>query len=63
MKKIYPQTIGGKLWSAIQITTASALCAVVDRLLSPGALYKGFVTHQTFGLKEILENRFGRYYR
>jgi hypothetical protein len=31
--------------------------------LSPGALYKRFVTQETFGLKEILESRLGRYYR
>ena len=34
VKKIYPQCIKGKLWSAIQVTTASSLCAVVDLVLA-----------------------------
>jgi saccharopine dehydrogenase-like NADP-dependent oxidoreductase len=34
VQKIYPQTIAGKLWSAIQITTAAGLCAIVDMVLS-----------------------------
>ena len=30
VKKIYPQTIFGKLWSAIHVTTAAGICSVVD---------------------------------
>jgi len=61
--KIYPQTIEGKLWSAIQITTAAGLCAVLDLVLSESDLYQGFVAQERFKLSAFLENRFGQYYR
>ena len=63
VKKVYPQTIAGRLWSAIQVTTASALCAVVDLVLQQPEAYKGFITEESFPLKGFLENRFGLYYR
>ena len=31
-KKIYSKTIGGKLYSAIQVTTAAGICAMVDMM-------------------------------
>src|SRR5678816_1775834 len=48
VKKIYPQCIKGKLWSAIQVTTASSLCAVADLVLAAPDQYKGFVTQESF---------------
>ena len=60
VKKIYPQTIAGKLWSAIQVTTASGICSVVDLVFNNPTAYQGFVTQETFGLQDILANRFGR---
>ena len=62
VKKIYPQTIAGKLWSAIQVTTAGGMCSVVDLVFDNPEKYRGFVTQETFSLKNILENRFGCYY-
>ena len=62
VNKVYPQMIAGKLWSAIQVTTASGVCSVVDLVLSDPAEYQGFVRQEQFSLKDILENRFGRYY-
>ncbi len=62
VKKIYPQTIVKKRWSAIQVTTAAGICAVVDLVLAKPAAYQGFVTQETFSLEPYLNNRFGRYY-
>jgi saccharopine dehydrogenase-like NADP-dependent oxidoreductase len=62
VKKIYPQTIAGKLWSAIQVTTASGMCSVVDIIFGNPKEYRGFVTQESISLKGILDNRFGRYY-
>ena len=62
VKKIYPQTIAGKLWSAIQVTTACGICSVVDLVFENPSAYHGFVTQETFSLHQILENRFGQYY-
>ncbi len=63
VKKIYPQKISGRLWSAIQVTTASGLCAVLDLILWSPAAPRGFVTQESIRYKDFLENRFGNYYR
>ena len=63
VKKVYPQTIAGKLWSSIQVTTASGLCAVLDIVLSHSSQYKGFVCQEDIDFNDMLANRFGRYYR
>jgi len=62
VNKIYPQVIAGRLWSAIQVTTAAGITAVVDLVLANPRRYKGFVAQEQFGLPEILDNRFGQYY-
>ena len=62
VNKVYPQFVAGKLWSAIQVTTASGVCAVVDKVLSDPQRFPGFVAQESFTLGEILDNRFGRHY-
>jgi saccharopine dehydrogenase-like NADP-dependent oxidoreductase len=62
VNKIYPQVIAGRLWSAIQVTTAAGITAVVDLVLSHPGKYKGFVAQEQFRLTDILANRFGHYY-
>jgi saccharopine dehydrogenase-like NADP-dependent oxidoreductase len=61
-KKIYSQTIDGRLYSAIQITTAAGVCAMVD-LVREGILPQhGFVRQEDANLEGFLANRFGQYY-
>jgi len=61
-RKIYSQPIRGENWSAIQITTAAGVCAMVD-LLAHGQLpSSGLVRQEEVGLGTFLTNRFGRYY-
>lgn len=62
VKKIYPRTIAGNLWSAIQVTTAAGVCSVVDLVLADPARYHGFIQQETFPLSAVLSNRFGRVY-
>ena len=62
VKKIYPQTIAGRLWSAIQVTTAAGMCSVVDSVFADPHRYQGFIKQETFALPDILANRFGQYY-
>jgi len=62
VNKVYPQVVAGRLWSAIQITTAAGICAVLDIVLAQPEQYHGFVAQEQFKLAEILENRFGRFY-
>jgi saccharopine dehydrogenase-like NADP-dependent oxidoreductase len=63
VKKIYPQCIKGRLWSAIQVTTASSLCCVVDLVLRHPLRHTGFVTQESIALTEFLGNDFGACFR
>ncbi len=60
--KVYSQDISGMTWSAIQVTTAAGICAMVD-MMSDGKLpQKGFLRQEDVALDDFLANRFGRYY-
>jgi saccharopine dehydrogenase-like NADP-dependent oxidoreductase len=60
--KIYAASIGGRVRSAIQITTAGGICAVLD-MLSAGELPQaGLIRQEEIGLKAFLANRFGKVY-
>ena len=61
-KKIYAQAIGGKLMSAIQITTAAGITAMVDLFFDGKLPQQGFIRQEECDLGDFLENRFGRYY-
>ncbi len=59
VRKIYPRTVGDQTFSAIQLCTASGLCAALD-LHREGALPKrGFVKQEDVPLARFLGNRFG----
>jgi saccharopine dehydrogenase-like NADP-dependent oxidoreductase len=62
VNKIYPQEILGRLWSAIQVTTAAGITAVVDLVLAKPEAYRGFVRQEQFRLPDVLANRFGAWY-
>jgi saccharopine dehydrogenase-like NADP-dependent oxidoreductase len=62
VSKIYPQVIAGRLWSAIQVTTAAGICSVVDLVMQNPGRYQGFVRQEDFSLVDVLDNRFGRHY-
>ena len=63
VNKVYPQIIAGRLWSAIQVTTAAGISAVVDLVLNRPDKHHGFVRQEDFRLTDVLDNRFGRYYQ
>ncbi len=60
--KIYSQEIHGSLYSAIQITTAAAICTVLDLLASGKLPQKGFVRQEQIEFSDFITNRFGQYY-
>jgi saccharopine dehydrogenase-like NADP-dependent oxidoreductase len=62
VSKIYPQLIAGRLWSAIQVTTAAGMTSVVDLVLGHPGRYRGFVRQEDFRLIDVLDNRFGRHF-
>jgi saccharopine dehydrogenase-like NADP-dependent oxidoreductase len=60
--KIYAHRDGDRSWAAIQVTTASAICAVLD-LLAHGKLpQKGLILQEHIPLPLFLANRFGKAY-
>ena len=60
--KVYPKDIAGQRWSAIQVTTAAAICAMVDLTLNGNGQKKGFIYQENTKLEDFLANRFGQYY-
>ena len=61
-RKVYHGECFGHRLSAIQITTAASLCAVVDLHFAGRLPKRGFVRQEQVKLKEFLENRFGKVY-
>lgn len=60
--KVYAHEIDGRVWSAIQITTAAGICAVVDLMREGTIPDRGFVRQEDVPLGAFLANRFGRHY-
>jgi len=60
--KVYGKTIRGIERSAIQVTTASSICAVLDLLQDGKIPDHGFIMQENIGLNLFLNNRFGRVY-
>ncbi len=61
-RKIYHQDINGEHWSAIQVTTAGGICAVVDLFVSGQLPESGFVRQEDVDFDAFIANRFGQYY-
>ena len=61
-RKIYSRKLHGRLRSAIQLTTASALCAVLDLLAAGRLPQAGFVRQEDVDFCDFVTNRFGRHF-
>ena len=61
-KKVYAHEVEGRLMSAIQLTTASGICAMVDMHARGQLPQTGFVRQEEAALEPFLANRFGRHY-
>jgi len=61
-RKIYSHMLAGKMRSAIQITTAGSLCAMLDMLAQGHLPQQGFVRQEDVPRARFLGNRFGRVY-
>ncbi len=62
VRKVYSHALGGRMRSAIQITTASSLCAMLDLLAAGRLPQAGFVKQEDVPLAKFLSNRFGSVY-
>lgn len=61
-KIIRNATIGGHHWTAIQITTAAGICAMLDLLREGKVPQQGFVRNEDASYAAFLANRFGAHY-
>jgi saccharopine dehydrogenase-like NADP-dependent oxidoreductase len=61
-KKIYQQALHGEVWSAIQVTTAAAVCATVDLHVGGKLPASGFVKQEDVDYAAFIGNRFGKQY-
>lgn len=61
-RKIYGRTIAGTVRTAIQVTTAAGICAMLDLLVEGKLPGKGFHRQEEVSLADFLANRFGRIY-
>ncbi len=61
-QKVYAREIDGRMWSAIQITTAAGICALLDLLVAGTIPTAGFVRQEDVTLEAFLGNRFGAHY-
>jgi saccharopine dehydrogenase-like NADP-dependent oxidoreductase len=62
VNKVFAQPVGGEMKSAIQITTAGSVCAVLDLLAEARLPQSGFIRQEDIPLADFLANRFGRFY-
>lgn len=60
--KVYAQQVNNTTWSAIQVTTAAGICAMVDLMREGKLPNRGFLHQEDVALDAFLDNRFGRFY-
>jgi saccharopine dehydrogenase-like NADP-dependent oxidoreductase len=61
-RKVHHGDVGGQHWSAIQITTAASLCAVLDLAVGGRLPRRGFVRQEQVDFDQFIANRFGKHY-
>lgn len=62
-KKIYSQEIHGKLWTAIQLTTAAGICGMVELHRTGKLPQTGFVRQEDADFNDFMETSFGSFYK
>jgi saccharopine dehydrogenase-like NADP-dependent oxidoreductase len=60
VRQIHGRPLAGAMRSAIQLTTASSLCAMLDLLVQGRLPQRGFVRQEDVALADFLANRFGQ---
>ncbi len=61
-RTITDREMNGRHWTAIQVTTAAGICAVLDLMANGKVAQHGFVRMEDVRLSDFLANRFGRLY-
>ena len=61
-KRVLAQSVGGHHWTAIQITTAAGIAALVDLFAQGKTPSHGLVRMEDVTFADFIANRFGRHY-
>ena len=62
-KKFYPRTVSNQSWSAIQMSTASSLCALIDIVIEGQVQTESnFIRQEQIPFDSFIRNRFGAYF-
>lgn len=61
--RVTNQMVQGEQWTAIQVTTASGACVAIDLHVNGKLPKTGFVKQEEIKLDDLLDNRFGNFYR
>ncbi len=61
-RRVFARSLYGRPWTAIQITTASGICAVLDLLREGRIASSGFVRQEEIDYNDFISNRFGANY-
>lgn len=61
-EKFYPKVLFGERFSAIQMTTASGICAAIDLVVKEKQFEGPIALQEEISLNRFLDNRFGNYY-
>lgn len=59
---LYPEEVDDNVFTAIQMTTATGICTVIDMVMHEKSL-SGLIKQEQIPLKNFLANRFGSYYK
>ncbi len=62
VNKVDNAVMDGRHWTAIQITTATAICTVLDMLANGDLPERGLTKQEDIPLQAFLDNRFGKAY-
>ncbi|TXH22829.1 MAG: saccharopine dehydrogenase family protein [Chitinophagaceae bacterium] len=62
-KKIYNQNVGNKHFTAIQLTTASSACAVIDMHVNQQLPHQGFIKQEDVDYDNYIQNPFSKCYQ
>lgn len=62
-QRIYPVRHRGQTWTAIQITTASSVCAVLTLLIEGRIAQRGFVKQEEIPFQAFLDTPFGAIFK
>jgi saccharopine dehydrogenase-like NADP-dependent oxidoreductase len=61
-RRLYPQQLGDRTWSAIQVATAAGLCGVLEVVLAGRRRSSGFLRQESIPLEDFMATTFGHYY-